>query len=172
MKTILNAFCQESGQRVNFDKSKTWFSPNTSYATKVAISAQFDIAPTSDLGKYLGVPLASQRLGSVQFRYLVDKVGSKLGGWKCRLSSQAARLVLIQSVTSAIPAYAMNTCKLPRRTIEGLEKLHRDFLWGDWNQHPTVHPVAWKQVCCPKELGGLGIRDLTDMNQSLLAKLV
>lgn len=115
MKDILHAFCHESRQRVNFEKSKTWVSSNTSYETRIAIAAEFDLSPTTDLGKYLGVPLFHQRAGSQQFQYLVDKVGRKLSGWLGRLLSQAARLVLIQSVTSAIPAYVMNTCRLPKR---------------------------------------------------------
>lgn len=80
MKSILNAFCQEFGQRVNFEKSKTWFSPNTPYGMIVAIMAQSDISPTTNLGKYLRVPLIHERMGSQHFRYLVDRVGSKLNG--------------------------------------------------------------------------------------------
>lgn len=84
---------------------------------EIAITTQFHIPPTTDLGKYLGVPLFHNRAGSQHFQYLVDQVGQKLNGWSGRLLSQAARLTLLQSVTAAIPAYVMQTCRLPRRTI-------------------------------------------------------
>ena len=47
-----------------------------------------------------------------------------------------------------------------------IEKLQRDFLWGD----PKTHLLGWKKICMPKANGGLGIRKLTTFNKALLEK--
>lgn len=62
-----------------------------------------------ELDKYLGYLIIHGRLRSHHFGYLVDKVHNRLGGWQRNLLSQAARLVLIQSMTSAISTYVMNS---------------------------------------------------------------
>ena len=47
-----------------------------------------------------------------------------------------------------------------------IEKLQRDFLWGD----PKTHLLGWDKVCLPIANGGLGIRKLTTCNKALLGK--
>lgn len=47
-----------------------------------------------------------------------------------RLLSRAARIILIQVVTSATPLYVMQYCKLPARDIEELERCNWNFFWG------------------------------------------
>ena len=47
-----------------------------------------------------------------------------------------------------------------------IEKLQRDFLWGD----SKTHLLGWDKVCMPIAKGGLGIRKLTTFNKALLGK--
>ena len=47
-----------------------------------------------------------------------------------------------------------------------IEKLQRDFLWGD----PKTHLLGWDKVCMPIVNGGLSIRKLTTFNKALLGK--
>ena len=47
-----------------------------------------------------------------------------------------------------------------------IEKLQRDFLWGD----PKTHLLGWDKVCMPIANGGMGIRKLTTFNKALLGK--
>lgn len=54
---ILNNFCKVSGQKVNFQKSKIYFSPNVSGRTLNSLSQMCGIRPTNNLGKYLRIPL-------------------------------------------------------------------------------------------------------------------
>lgn len=88
------------------------------------------------------------------------------------MEEQAARLILIQSVTSAVPGYTMHMYKLPIKMIECLEKTNRDFLQGDDEERSSIHSVSWEKVCQPKEHGGLELRPIKSVNQVLLAKLV
>ena len=47
-----------------------------------------------------------------------------------------------------------------------IEKLQRDFLWGD----SKTHLLVWDKVCMPIANGGLGVRKLTTFNKALLGK--
>ena len=51
-----------------------------------------------------------------------------------------------------------------------LDKLNRDFLWGNRANQKKIHLVKWDDVCLPKMNGGLGIKKMKVMNQVLLAK--
>lgn len=83
----------------------------------------------------------------------------------------AGRLTLVQSVTSAIPNYVVQTTKFLMSLCDKLDKLNKEFLWGDVDDKKNVHLVNWGTICQPKQLGGLGIKKTTDINQAMLAKI-
>ncbi|KAL2246927.1 UNVERIFIED_CONTAM: hypothetical protein Sindi_2545000 [Sesamum indicum] len=58
---------------------------------------------------------------------------------------------------------------LPKGVIKDIEKRLRAFLWrGTGNSgYPKV---AWKEICKPKEEGGLGLKDMGTLNRSLMCK--
>ncbi|KAL6125131.1 hypothetical protein ACLB2K_073191 [Fragaria x ananassa] len=93
----------------------------------------------------------------------------------CALSGQT-QCVWIPSTCDlgkylAIPMYAMQTAKFPVSLCDKLDKLNRDFIWGDVENKKMVHLVNWDTICQPKYLGGLGIKKTTDMNQDMLSKI-
>ncbi|GMQ02192.1 hypothetical protein CsSME_00048543 [Camellia sinensis var. sinensis] len=65
----------------------------------------------------------------------------------------------------------MQTSKLPQSICKQIDKINRNFLWGDLEGRKKVHLVNWKQVCKAKQEGGLGLRRAEDQNIALLAKL-
>lgn len=152
-------------------KSRVWYTPNTPLHLIQSITSQIGIPSTTNLGLYLGFPLSHGQLGSQQFQYLEEKVRSKLGLWQGKLLSWAARLILIQAVCAAILTYGMQVCKLLGRTLVALDKIHRNFLWGDLADRRSTHVVGWEQICQPRNMGGLGIRVLQKHNITMLAKL-
>lgn len=158
------------GQKVNLDKSRVWFSPNTLYRLGHNIAREFGIPQTKDIGSYLRVPLMHGRAVSRHFRHLVEQVQQKLSGWKQHVLSRAARLILIQAVIRTIPTYTMNSCKLSGLTVRQLEQTGRYFFLGDRQGCRGIHPIAWDTICTPKVEGGLVLRRLTEKNQVLLAK--
>lgn len=170
MKGVMNLFCSLSGQSVSFEKSMVYCSPNVRSSLAKNISRICGSPLTADLGVYLGMPLIHSRVSASTYANLVDKVQSRLASWKSKTLNMAGRLTLIQSVASSIPVYAMQTAKLPISICDSLDKLNRNFLWGDYDQKRKVHLTNWDMVCRPKCFGGLGIKKSTDMNKAMLAK--
>lgn len=60
---------------------------------------------------------------------LVDKVANKLRTWSAPMLTLGGRLTLVRSTVSAMPVYAMMSLDLPMKTIAGIEKICRGFLW-------------------------------------------
>ena len=51
-----------------------------------------------------------------------------------------------------------------------LEKIQREFLWGDMEERRKIHLVRWAAICKDKRYGGLGLRHMKDFNKALLGK--
>ncbi|EOY26670.1 Uncharacterized protein TCM_028619 [Theobroma cacao] len=49
--------------------------------------------------------------------------------------------------------------------------LNRNILWDAIGGKKKVVLIKWDIVCCPKRIGGLGIRKTAEMNKALLSKL-
>ncbi|XP_024158077.2 uncharacterized protein LOC112165700 [Rosa chinensis] len=170
LKNCLDIFCSLSGQAVSYEKSLIYCSPNTCKSIASAISRTCGSPLTNDLGKYLGMPLIHSRVNKHTYNGIFDKVQNRLSSWKSKALSMAGRLTLVNSVTSSIPIYTMQTAKLPMSLCDKLDKLNRDFIWGDTTDRKKIHLVSWDVVCQPKQLGGLGIKKTEVMNQAMLAK--
>lgn len=56
-------------------------------------------------------------------------------------------------------------------TLEQINKINRSFLWREMDNHRKLHLISWDQVFLPKELGGLGLKDLREVNKIALARL-
>ena len=86
---------------------------------------------TDCLGKYLGFPIKHQGNNNQDFGCVLHRVKSKLAGWKANLLSMARRAILIQASSSAVPAYTMQSNLLLSKVLEGIDRVNRNFLWGD-----------------------------------------
>lgn len=171
IRKVLEKFCLASGQKVSLEKSKIFFSDNVSRDLASLISNESGIQSTRELGKYLGMPILQKRINKDTFGEVVEKVSSRLAGWKGRFLSMAGRITLTKAVLSSIPVHTMSTITLPQATIQRLDKLSRDFIWGSDGDQRRQHLLSWEKICVPKREGGLGIRLTTEMNKALLAKL-
>jgi hypothetical protein len=168
---ILEDFCLQSGQKVNLSKSKVFFSPNVNHILRHHLCDILGVSSTPNLGKYLGFPLSPNGRNTRDFDFVVEKVQAKLSSWKAKLLSPAGRVILVQSVTFAIPAYYMQNVALPIRICSSLDKLNRNFLWGSTDERRKMHMVSWDKVCRPRDLGGLGLYSAKARNLAFLAKL-
>ena len=83
------------------------------------------------------------------------------------------RLILINSVLTAIPLFQLSFFKFPAWVIRDIDKIRRNFLWAgvDHKSIRKIPLISWKSVCLKQEYGGLGIMDLNEMNLAFLIKL-
>jgi hypothetical protein len=167
----LNHFCSMSGQEVSQEKTSVLFSRNVNRGLKMTLLSISGFKETSNFGKYLGVPLHGRALKKADFQYLLDQVSNKLSMWKATHLSFAGRVTLAKSVIEAVPIYPMMSTLIPKACLEEIQKMQRNFIWGDTAQKKRFHAVGWETITAPKWMGGLGMRDLAVMNTACLGKL-
>ena len=76
----------------------------------------------------------------------------------------------MKNTLSSLPIYFMSLFVIRRKVAAKLEKIQRDFLWGGGALEQKSHLVRWAIVRLDKQQGGLGIRDLIILNETLLGK--
>lgn len=67
----------------------------------------------------------------------------KLAGWKAKLLSLAGRITLAKAVLSAIPIYAMQSTVIPKGICNEMEKIIRNFVWGNTKDKRGINLVKW-----------------------------
>lgn len=168
VQEVLNSFCLASGMKVNVHKSRFLPSKNIPRTKVAKFEGMTEFQHTFNIGKYLGFPFLSGRVANRDFTYIVDRVNSRLAGWKGRLLSRAGRVTLAKFVLSSMPIYTMQNIWLPEGVCDSVDTCIRQFIWGG----KTNHWVKWSTVSRPVSKGGLGIHLAKNANISLLGKHV
>jgi len=171
LKQLLDTFCSNSGQLINYHKSSLTFSANATGHHRRLVAGIFSITQTESLGKYLGCPVFQKRPTAATYHDLIDKTMTKLAGWKANCLSKAGRSVLIQSHLESLPAHTMQCFQLPLSVTTKVDRLNREFFWKKNNSEQGLPMVAWDKVCTPKNLGGLGLRKMAAVNCAFQCKL-
>jgi hypothetical protein len=167
---VLGTFYSASGQKVNLAKSKNFLPHYLDHTQFGFLESELGLKISNSFGKYLGVPIIVDRRDKRAFDFIIEKIRGKLAGWKARTLSLAGRCTLIQSITTAIPTHIMQCTMLPGKICNELDKLNRNFLWGDTLEKKKIHLLKWDTVTRPKVEGGLGIINCKCHNKALLAK--
>ncbi|KAJ4808570.1 RNA-directed DNA polymerase (reverse transcriptase)-related family protein [Rhynchospora pubera] len=168
----LQLFQNVSGLTVNAAKSS--FVPcNLSFEACNLLMQLFHFQHADFPLQYLGLPLTVTRPTRDCFQPLLDIIEKKLAGWKGRLLSRSGRLVLVSSVLSSIPSYAMSSFLLPTWLVDAIDKVRKRFLWGtNTSGRQKIHLITWNRICLPKSHGGLGLLDFKLHNRALLLRWV
>lgn len=167
-KISLNIYIQASGQLINWEKSFIFF-VNTPLERQNKISRILGCGIAALLGLYLGLPLCSKPLDSF-WEILIDKHNKKLVGWKVTLLSQAGKIVLLKSCLQILSIYALSLFEMSIKDAEAMERIQRNFLWSRTENKKRLPLIDWDFFFKPKNLGGMGIRPIREMNKALLAK--
>jgi len=171
LKNILDVFCMQSGQLINFHKSSLIFSKNTRASDKQAVAGILNIPHSAAIGKYLGCSMFMGRPTKDHFQPLLTKALSKLDTWKAKCFSKAGRMILIQSHLESLPSHTMQRFRLPNQVSAKLDQINREFFWKNSSSRKGFPMVAWDKICRPKSLGGLGLRKTAAVNTAFIAKL-
>nr|GEZ10601.1 RNA-directed DNA polymerase, eukaryota, reverse transcriptase zinc-binding domain protein [Tanacetum cinerariifolium] len=162
VKEVLNEFSMVSGLFPNLSKSTIFFGSITEKESKCLLEVlPFECGKLPM--KYLGVPLLYKRLRIKDCQILVDRVVNKVNRWRNKFLSYAGRLQLIASVH----VYWASIYLLPQWLIRDIDKVLKIFLWNACESAQRKARISWKNVCKPKENGGLGIRSLKGRNETL-----
>lgn len=171
MIRCLDLFCAHSGQRMNKEKTKICFSKNVHMSRRMELSDWMGVGLTSDMGKYLGIPLIHRRVSQGLFVPIIEKTRRRLSGWKKGCLNLAGRCTLVKSVLAALPSYYMQTMLLPKGVTKELERHSRSFLWGGSEESRKLHLLSWDQVTQDRQNGGLGLKNLRKQNKAFIIKL-
>ena len=134
------------------------------------LGRQLQVNLVQNLSKYLGLNFKLRGNRVAYFQFMVDKLQSKLQGWKANLLSQAGRTTLIASVFQTLPLYTFSCFKVPKTICKNMDSLIRAFWWGYEYGVRKLHLLKWDKFCYPKSWGGLGLKKFSLMNQAMLAK--
>ncbi|KAK9991117.1 hypothetical protein SO802_026102 [Lithocarpus litseifolius] len=99
-----------------------------------SVENDLGIRACRDFGKYLGVPIVTNKKNSITFNFIIEKLCSKLANWKVASLSLIGRLTLITTVTTTIPSHAMQCIIISVKVCKEIDKINRNFLWGETNQ--------------------------------------
>lgn len=168
LKLILRIFTKVSGLQINFDKSNFVLFNLEAAQTRIA-KVVLEFTQTSLPVTYLGMPLTVKTPEKQDLLPLVEKIETRLEGWKGKLISMGGRLQLAKSVLSAIPIYFMTCSHLPKWVINRIDYVRRTFLWGgSGTGQKGVSLINWSTVILPIEWGGMGLKDLNIQHVALL----
>ncbi|KAL2251949.1 UNVERIFIED_CONTAM: hypothetical protein Sindi_2317200 [Sesamum indicum] len=167
-KTGLDRFADWSGLRLNLQKSHLIISRSTQ-GLREEMLAELGFQEGVLSMRYLGLPLLSSRLTTADCRLLLSKIDKRIAGWEGMAISYAGRVQIIKSVLMSLSLYWASAFILPKKVTNKIEKRLRAFLWKGTTTSGYAK-VAWKDLCRPKEEGGLGFKDISILNRALLTK--
>ena len=122
--------------------------------------------------KYLGIPLHYEKLRREDIQPLIDKILKRMAGWRGKLLSYAARVILIKACLASIPVYLLSFFKFPKWALDLINSQLAHCLWSDFEGNRKLHLANWHLVCMRKEYGGMCIPNIKDVNLCLLGNWV
>ncbi|XP_074289590.1 putative mitochondrial protein AtMg00310 [Silene latifolia] len=134
------------------------------------VAERLGVAVVEEQKRYLGLPTVIGRSKKVITDIIRDKLSKRLQGWRGKILSRAGKEVLIKAVANSLPTYVMSVFKIPSNFCDELRSMVSRFWWGHGEGQRGISWVAWRKICTPKGVGGLGFRDFHLFNLALLAK--
>ncbi len=172
LNDCIETYCMWFGQKMNREKSGLIFSKLVHNDTKRWIKGELQMKKLPLDAFYLGTPIFSSKSKSKDFKYLIEKLESRLKGWRCKTLSWAGRRTLIKSVAQALSTYSFSIADVPVSVCKKLDSNIRRFWWNPKKDKGSY--LAWKSkdyLCEPRKQGGLGFRRSKAFNSALLAKI-
>jgi hypothetical protein len=162
LKSILDAYCDSSGQLVSAAKCSIYISPNTLVDNRIKVCEALDIWTKSLNDRYLGLPPMVGIDRTDNFTYLIERVHSLISGWKEKIISMGGKEVLIKAVAQAIPVFAMTVFNIPKKICKGIHML--------FHNYGGVMMLTIKGCTCYHGGKYMGFHDLHAFNTTVLAK--
>ncbi|GJU62549.1 reverse transcriptase domain-containing protein [Tanacetum coccineum] len=159
LSRILTCFHLASGLKVNFNKSKL-FGVGVTPLEVNSIALSIGCQPSQFPCIYLGLPIGANMSRCANWSPLIDRFLKRLSRWKSKTLSFGGRLTLIKSVLGGLGVYYLSTFKAPKKIIDKLESIRRNFFWGGSLVTKNISWIPWDKALSPLNQGGLGICSL------------
>lgn len=171
IKGILKKYELNSGQAINFQKSRIYFSANVRLDKQSEVKTQLEVHNDLSEGRYLGLPSLIGQSKKQVFNFLKDRMWRKIQGWGEKCLSKAGKAVLLRNLAQAVPSYAMSCFLMPKSLCKDLERMMNSYWWGsNESSRKGIRWLSWTNMSMSKRAGGLGFRDLHGYNSALLGK--
>ncbi|KAF9588791.1 hypothetical protein IFM89_015679 [Coptis chinensis] len=129
LNDVIDKYCEFSGQHVNCSKSQFIHNKHLPRLFKNALSRILKVPATTQFPNYLGVPSLLGRSKIDKFQPLIERLQSRLAGWKAATLSKGGKLTLAQSVLSALPTYLM-ACTLILAGKKAWQLMEPNSIWA------------------------------------------
>ncbi|XP_058181191.1 uncharacterized protein LOC131299625 [Rhododendron vialii] len=158
-----------TGLRINFSKSSLC-GVNVPFEAITSLACTMGCKVENLPIKYLGLPLGANPGRIKTWDPVFERTEKVLSVWRTHCISTGGRITLINSNIANVPIYFMSLFKMPLAVARKLEKLQRQFFWGDTRDKKKIHLVKWDEITKKKSDGGLGVKKMLQQNIALLAK--
>jgi len=129
LRAVLTLFADMSGLKVNFNKSLlVGINIGQSWLVEAASLLNCKVGKISFL--YLGLSIGGDPRRLVFWEPVINTIKSRLAGWQSRFLSYGGRLILLKSVLSSLPVYALSFFKAPSGIISTIESIFNKKIWG------------------------------------------
>ena len=171
VQKAVDDFADASGALINWDKSSGfWVAPgNPPFNVP---SPGFTWIPKGQSIRYLGCRVGLGLKVDDMIAPLLLRLRNKLIYWNKEKLSLAGRVVVANSVLLSSIWYIASTWLFSRSIMLKVQRLVRNFIWGNDTVHNTIAKVAWSVLIQPKHKGGLGLIDPFMQSKALLVKHV
>lgn len=105
------------------------------------ILVKYGFKEASSIGTYLSNPLTGKSPRVKDYKYLIEKVQSKLAHWKSNQLSFAGKVTLAKATIEALPTYNMMSVAIPQECIKKTHQHQRSFIWGDSLEKKNLHSI-------------------------------
>jgi len=126
MCAILMLFEEISGLKVNFTKSQLYaINVQSSWLNEAALVLNCKVGNLPFV--YLGLLIGGDVRRLSFWEPLITRLNSRLSAWKSKHLSFGGRLILLKSVLSSMPVYALSFFKAPSGIIFSIESILNNF---------------------------------------------
>jgi len=129
MRASLLLFEDLFGLKVNFSKSLlVRVNVHGSWLSEAALVLNCKVGVIPFM--YLGLPIGGNASRLAFWEPLINRINSRLSGWRSRYLSLGGRLVLLKYVISSLPVYALSFFKAPSGIVTFIESILILFFFG------------------------------------------
>lgn len=129
LRAVLTLFAEMSGLKVNFHKSLlVGVNIGDSWLNEASSVLNCKVGKISFL--YLGLSIGGDPRKLAFWDPVVSTIKSRLSGWQSRFLSFEGRLVLLKSVLTSLPVYALSFFKVLSGIISIFESIFTKKIWG------------------------------------------